>query len=106
NERRQQYENRPQGPGGMAIVPAPPPPTHPYHWLTIGAAEDIAAVKIDDAREFFRTYYRPSNASLSIAGDVQPDEALRLAEAYFGELDAGDPVPAVMAPLAPPRHAE
>ena len=93
NERRQQYENRPYGLAGMAIVAALYPPDHPYHWLTIGAAEDISAARIDDAREFFRTYYRPRNASLSIAGDVQPDEALRLAEHYFGELDAGDELP-------------
>jgi zinc protease len=106
NERRQQYENRPYGLAGMAIVAALYPPHHPYHWLTIGAAEDIGAARIDDAREFFRTYYRPSNASLSIAGDVQADEALRLAEDYFGELDAGDPVPPVVAPLLGPRHGE
>src|SRR6186997_2221332 len=74
NERRQQYENRPYGLAGM----------------TIGAAEDIAAARIEDVRAFFQTYYRPRNASLSIAGDVQPDEALRLAEDYFGELDAGE----------------
>ena len=106
NERRQQYENRPYGLAGMAIVAALYPPDHPYHWLTIGAAEDIAAARIDEVREFFRTYYRPSNASLSIAGDVQPEEALRLAEAYFGDLDAGDPIPPVMAPLAAPRQEE
>jgi zinc protease len=106
NERRQQYENRPYGLAGMAIVAALYPPNHPYHWLTIGAAEDIAAAKIDDAREFFQTYYRPSNASLSIAGDVQPDQAVRLAEAYFGELDAGGPIPPVVTPLVGPRHDE
>ena len=93
NERRQQYENRPYGLAGMAIVAALYPPDHPYHWLTIGAAEDISAARIDDVRDFFRTYYRPRNASLSIAGDVHPDEALRLAEDYFGELDAGEEPP-------------
>ena len=106
NERRQQYENRPYGLAGMAIVAALYPPDHPYHWLTIGAAEDIAAARIEDAREFFRTYYRPSNASLSIAGDVQVDEALRLASAYFGELDAGDPLPPLVVPPPGPRMEE
>ena len=104
NERRQQYENRPYGLAGMAIVAALYPPEHPYHWLTIGAAEDITAARIDDAREFFRTYYRPCNASLSIAGDVQPEEALRLAEQYFGELDAGNEPPAIT--CAPPSPLE
>jgi len=106
NERRQQYENRPYGLAGMAIVAALYPPDHPYHWLTIGAAEDISAAKIEDAREFFRTYYRPSNASLSIAGDVQPDEALRLAEDHFGGLDAGDPLPPFAVPPPPGRVEE
>src|SRR5215203_6641680 len=106
NERRQQYENRPYGLAGMAIVAALYPPDHPYHWLTIGAAEDIAAARIEDAREFFRTYYRPRNASLSIAGDVQPDEALRLAEDYFGELEAGDEPPAFTCTRPATRVAE
>ena len=106
NERRQQYENRPYGLAGMAIVAALYPPDHPYHWLTIGAAEDISAARIDDAREFFRTYYRPRNASLSIAGDVQPDEALRLAEHYFGELDAGDALPPFTCTAPDPRASE
>jgi len=53
-------------------------------------------------REFFRTYYRPRNASLSIAGDVQPDEALRLAEDYFGELEGGEEPPPVA--ITPPGH--
>ncbi len=106
NERRQQYENRPYGLAGMAIVAALYPPDHPYHWLTIGAAEDISAARIDDAREFFRTYYRPSNASLSIAGDVKPDDALRLAEAHFGDLDAGDPLPPFVVTPPDPQLAE
>jgi zinc protease len=106
NERRQQYENRPYGLAGMAIVAALYPPDHPYHWLTIGAAEDISAARIDDVREFFRTYYRPSNASLSIAGDVQPDVALHLAESYFGDLDAGEPIPPFVATPPEPRVEE
>jgi zinc protease len=95
NERRQQYENRPYGLAGMAIVAALYPPDHPYHWLTIGAAADISAARIDDVRDFFRTYYRPRNASLSIAGDVRADETLRLVEDYFGDVDGGEDPPAV-----------
>jgi zinc protease len=70
----------------MAIVAALYPPSHPYHWLTIGAAEDIRAAHIDDVRAFFRTYYHPRNASLTLAGDVDADTAFRLAEHYFGEV--------------------
>ena len=95
NERRQNYENRPYGLAGMAIVATLYPPEHPYHWLTIGEAADIRDARIDDVRDFFRTYYRPRNASLAIAGDVRPDEALRLADDYFGELEPGDEPPPV-----------
>ena len=95
NERRQNYENRPYGLAGMAIVSALFPPEHPYHWLTIGAAADITAAKLEDVRAFFRTYYRPRNASLALAGDVTTADALRLAEQYFGELEAGEAPPPV-----------
>jgi zinc protease len=107
NERRQQYENRPYGLAGMAIVAALFAPDHPYSWLTIGAADDISAAQIGDVRQFFRTYYRPRNASLAIAGDVRADEALRLVEDYFGEIEAGDEPPPVeyVAPDGPVQTA-
>jgi zinc protease len=108
NERRQNYENRPYGLAGMAIVSSLFPPEHPYHWLTIGAADDIKAAKLDDVRAFFQTYYRPRNASLALAGDITTSEALRMAEAYFGDIDAGDPPPPVAftapGPLASERR--
>jgi zinc protease len=102
NERRQQYENRPYGLAGMAVVAALYPPDHPYHWLTIGEAADISAARIDDVRDFFRTYYRPRNASVSIAGDVRADQALRMVEDYFGELEAGEDPPPVQWTAPPP----
>ncbi|MEP6914615.1 MAG: pitrilysin family protein [Acidobacteriota bacterium] len=95
NERRQNYENRPYGFAGMALVGALYKPDHPYHWLTIGAAEDIRAARLDDVRAFFQTYYRPRNASLTLAGDVDTSEVLAMATDYFGGLDAGDEPPAV-----------
>jgi zinc protease len=95
NERRQNYENRPYGFAGMAIVAALYPPDHPYHWLTIGDAADLRAARLDDVRAFFQTYYRPRNASLALAGDVRTDDALRLVERYFGSIDPGDPPPPV-----------
>ena len=98
NERRQNYENRPYGLAGMAIVSALYPPSHSYNWLTIGAAEDIRAAHIDDVRAFFRTYYHPRNASLTLAGDIDADTAFRLAEHYFGEIPGGARPPRVSAP--------
>jgi len=92
NERRQNYENRPYGLAGMAMSAAMFPPDHPYHWLTIGSAEDLRAASLDLVREFFQTYYHPGNASLSIAGDVETERAFDLAEQYFGDLPAGPKV--------------
>ncbi len=106
NERRQNYENRPYGLAGMAIVSTLYAPDHPYHWLTIGAAEDIKAARLDDVRAFFQTYYRPRNASLALAGDVDTDEALAMAADYFGGLEAGDEPPKVEFTPSPPRTSE
>jgi len=103
NERRQNYENRPYGLAGMAIVAALYPPDHPYHWLTIGAAEDIRAAAIDDVRAFFQRYYHPANASLALAGDIDPELGYLMAEEYFGEIPAGEkPAPVVVSTPAPP----
>jgi zinc protease len=89
NERRQNYENRPYGLAGMAISEALFPPEHPYHWLTIGSADDIRAMQLDEVRDFFTSYYHPTNASLALAGDIDADEGFRLAESYFGGLAPG-----------------
>jgi zinc protease len=89
NERRQNYENRPYGLAGMAIVAALYQPHHPYHWLTIGDADDIRAAHIDDVRAFFQRYYHPRNASLALAGDIDAARGLALAEQYFDEIAGG-----------------
>jgi zinc protease len=89
NERRQNYENRPYGLAVMAIIETLFPPDHPYHWLTIGSADDIRAMQLEDVQVFFRTYYHPANASLALAGDIETNRALDLAEHYFGEVAAG-----------------
>jgi zinc protease len=94
NERRQNYENRPYGMAMMAITATLYQPEHPYHWMTIGAAEDLRAMRLDDVQAFFRTYYHPANASLALAGDIETARAFDLAERYFGELAPGPkPVP-------------
>ena len=90
NERRQNYENRPYGMALMALSAALFPPDHPYHWLTIGDAEDLRAMEFEDVRSFFRTYYHPANASLALAGDIDSERGFELAEAYFGDIPRGD----------------
>jgi zinc protease len=103
NERRQNYENRPYGLAGMAIVDALFPPSHPYHWLTIGAAEDIRAAHIDDVRAFFQRYYHPGNASLALAGDIDQHRGVHLAERYFSEIPGGQRPDPVRVPALDPR---
>ena len=97
NERRQNYENRPYGLASMAIVAALFPAEHPYHWLTIGAADDLRAASLEDVRTFFATYYHAGNASLAIGGAIDTSLAFDLAERYFGELPAGPAVEPVSA---------
>jgi len=92
NERRQNYENRPYGLAPMALLAALFPPDHPYHWTTIGEVADLHAVTLDQVHAFFRRYYHPSNASLALAGDFDPDAALALVDRYFGSIEPGERV--------------
>src|SRR3954467_1896569 len=89
NEYRQNYANRPYGQVWRHMAEALYPPGHPYSWLTIGVMEDVEAATRDDVEEFFRRYYVPSNASLCLVGDIDPDRALALAERYFGPIAGG-----------------
>ena len=95
NERRQSYENRPYGLASMAMLATLFPDDHPYHWTTIGEIADLRAAKLEEAHEFFRTYYHPANASIALAGDFDSDAALALVRAYFEGIPAGprvDPI--------------
>jgi zinc protease len=105
NERRQNYENRPYGLAPMALLAALFPADHPYHWTTIGEIADLQAVKLDEVHAFFRRYYHPANASIALAGDIDPDEALGLVDRYFGEIDAGEAVAPVHASASLPADA-
>jgi zinc protease len=102
NERRQRVENQPYGRAGERLRELLYPPDHPYHWPVIGYMEDIAAATLDEVRAFFRTYYTPNNAVLTLAGDFDPGAALDRVEAWFGEIPAGPPVPPLPAAVASP----
>jgi zinc protease len=97
NERRQNYENRPYGMSAMALSAALYAPDHPYSWTTIGSANDIRAMQLDEVHAFFRTYYHPANASLVLAGDLETERAFDLVEKYFGELQPGTPAAPISA---------
>ena len=89
NERRQSYENRPYGMAHMLMQPNLYPAPHPYNWTTIGSPEDLDAATLDDIKDFFRTFYSPSNASLAIVGDFDSGATRKLIESYFSDLEPG-----------------
>ncbi|MDP9150470.1 MAG: insulinase family protein, partial [Myxococcota bacterium] len=95
NERRQNYENAPYGLVGQAMDEAIFPPQHPYRHLAIGSPQDLDAATLDDIRSFFRAWYVPNNATLVIAGDVEPQATLALVDRYFG------PIPGHALPARP-----
>ncbi|MEM1177163.1 MAG: pitrilysin family protein [Acidobacteriota bacterium] len=92
NERRQRVDNQPYGRAVESLYEALFPVDHPYRWPVIGYMEDIEAATLDMVEDFFATYYTPSNAVLTLAGDFDEDEALRLIGRYFAEIDAGGPI--------------
>lgn len=100
NERRQSYENRPYGMASIILGENLFPVAHPYHWPTIGSMEDLSAARYEDVLEFFRMYYIPRNASLSIAGDIDTRAVRALVVKWFGDIPGGAPVPPVAAPPA------
>ncbi len=93
NERRQSVDNVPYGRADETIYAALYPPSHPYSWDVIGSMADLGAATLDDVREFFRTYYAPNNATITIAGDFQPDSVKRLIARYFGDIPRGPAMP-------------
>ena len=70
---------------------------HPYHWLPIGFMEDIQSWKIEDIRAFYHKYYQPNNATLIVAGDIEPKEVFKEAEKYFGKIKNEHTIPKVTA---------
>jgi zinc protease len=93
NERRQRYENRPYGYAFKDLQNLLYPEGHPYQHTTIGSHEDLTAASLDDVRGFFKTYYAPKNAVLTVVGDFDKGSAKALIEKYFGGLEAGKRAP-------------
>ena len=88
-ERRQRYDNTPYG-SMMERLFAKAYTVHPYRWMPIGSIQYIDKAGIGEFVDFYRHYYVPGNAILSIAGDINKEEAKALIEKYFGEIPAGN----------------
>jgi zinc protease len=93
NERRERVDNVPYGKGDEMILAALYPKGHPYSWSVIGSMTDLSAASLDDVKNFFRTYYAPNNATLTIAGDFKSAEAKALVQKYFGGIPRGPALP-------------
>ncbi|MEP6731194.1 MAG: pitrilysin family protein [bacterium] len=92
NERRQGTDNQPYGRAFEIQTIALYPESHPYSWPVVGYIADLQKAGVDDVKEFFRTYYAPSNATLAIVGDFDPAQAKALVTKYFGDLKRGAPI--------------
>src|SRR3984893_18283789 len=91
NERRQNVENRPYGVADVVLDEMLFPDGHPYHWPVIGYMPDLTAATYDDVVGFFKRFYAPANASLVVAGDLDPVAARRAVEKWFGDVKPGAP---------------
>ncbi len=92
NERGQNYDNRPYGLVSEKTGEALYPKGHPYSWTTIGYIEDLNRVDVNDLKRFYMRWYGPNNAVLTVSGDVNTDEVVKLAEKYFGSIPRGPEV--------------
>jgi len=93
NERRWRVDNQPYGDWDERLQALVFPSDHPYHHSVIGSMEDLDAATLDDVSEFFRTYYAPNNAVLTICGDFDPTQARAWIEKYFGPVPRGPETP-------------
>ncbi len=91
NEKRQ-GENQPYGVTRQLITQNTYPAGHPYSWTVIGEMADLNAAAMDDVKEWFKTYYGPSNTVIVLAGDIDAKTAKEKVEKYFGNIPAGPPV--------------
>ena len=77
NERGQNYDNRPYGLAGGVSAKNLYPTVIPS-WLTIGYIEELNAVNVNDLKNFFLRWYGPNNATLTIGGDVNTAQVVKL----------------------------
>jgi zinc protease len=106
NERRWSVDNQPYGTWWERLPALAFPEEHPFHHSLIGSMEDLSGASLEDIAQFFRTYYTPDNAVLTIAGDFDPAEARAMVERYFGPIPKGASRPPLKGMELPPRIGE
>jgi zinc protease len=104
-ERRMRVENQPYGRLSEVIYDQAFT-LHPYKHPVIGSMQDLESASIEDVRDFWHTYYVPNNATLTVVGDFDPDQALQFVERYFERIPRpSKPVPRDI-PTEPPMSEE
>lgn len=104
-EYRQRYDNQPYG----TFLPEMFKRAfteHPYQWVPIGSLEHLNAAKIDEFREFYKTYYVPNNATLSIAGDFDKAKLKKWIDKYFSDIPVGTKKMNIPSVVEPVKHKE
>ncbi|MDX5448748.1 MAG: insulinase family protein [Bacteroidota bacterium] len=98
-ERRQRYENRPYG-SFLEKMFMYSFPEYVYEWTPIGSMEDLNSAKLEDFLDFYKRFYSPNNATLSIAGDIDIEKTKELIAKYFADIPKG---PEVVQPTMDPK---
>lgn len=89
NERAQNFDSQPYGLRSERNSQTLYPVGHPYSWSTIGYVEDLNRVDVNDLKAFFKRWYGPNNAVITIGGDIDPKQVLTWANKYFGPIPTG-----------------
>lgn len=106
NERRWSVDNQPYGTWWERLPALCFPEEHPFHHSLIGSMEHLTDASLDDVADFFRMYYTPDNAVLTVAGDFDRTETMRRIEEYYGPIPRGAPRPPLRDMTLPPTFGD
>ncbi|NVK04253.1 MAG: insulinase family protein [Flavobacteriia bacterium] len=90
-EKRMRIDNQPYG-SFQAEMFGRVFTNHPYTWTPIGSMDDLNAAQLPEFMDFYSKFYIPNNATLSIAGDFDPEEAREMIERFFEDIPSGEEV--------------
>ena len=101
-ERRMRIDNAPYG-NGFLMIDTLQTDYKPYRHTVIGTMDDLNAATAEDVTSFYKKYYVPNNATITLAGDITVDQAKQLAQQYFGPIKKGGDIAALPPAAAAPR---
>jgi predicted Zn-dependent peptidase len=106
NERRWSVDNQPYGTWWERLPALCFPEEHPFHHSLIGSMEHLTDASLADVADFFQTYYTPDNAVLTVAGDFDRTETMRLIVEYYGPIPRGGHRPPLRDMTLPPTFGD